>query len=162
MMPELHRPDQHGRDLPQLVLRRGPREDAHLPEPGLAERVQLRQPLISPGHRQPRVLVLAPPQHPQLVVQLAHLGIDQPLVTRIGHHEPPERPFHQRDERRLEQSGPTLDATPAVPAARDTASTSSARPAATTRPRWAPHAPRSGTATHASRPRPPASRWAPR
>ncbi|WP_243717240.1 hypothetical protein [Actinomadura sp. KC345] len=105
-MAKLHGADEHRGDLTQLVLRGGPRDDPNLPEPRLPEGVQLREPLVGAGHRQPRLLILAAPQHPQLVMQIAHLGLDLPLVARIGDHEPAERPLHQRDQRRLEQPGP--------------------------------------------------------
>ena len=70
-------------------------------EVGGEQSIELGEPPLGPARLEPRVLVLVPPQHRQLVPQLGRLAIEK--IGRVSDDQPAKRPAHQRLQRRLEQ-----------------------------------------------------------
>ena len=103
---QIYRPDQHRSDQPQLLGSGRAGQDAHAPQPGLAEHVEFGHPALRPLDVEPRMLLLEPAEHVELRPQLGDLGVDQP--GGLGDDQPAEPPAHERHERRFEQARPPV------------------------------------------------------
>ena len=101
MGAQVGRADQHGRDHAKLGGVGRADQHPHVPQSGLAVCVQFGEPARRPVGVEPGAFLVVPAEHVQPGPQVGDLGIDE--GRRLGHHEPAERPGHQRGQGGLEQ-----------------------------------------------------------